>query len=975
MRPLLVAAMTMATALSSSSSLAAPAPHLHWRTIKTPCCDVHYPEAQHEVGERVAAIVDECADHALELVRGRLQDRIQVVLHNVTDSPNGFANIVPYNRVELRAITPEDDSELAKNDDWLRLLVQHEFMHIAHLDVVHGLPAVVNVMLGKVWPPNSVQPRLFIEGLAVFAETRFTGAGRLRSSLFKAPLRIAALQGDRWTLDDASNVSRRPPGGSAAYVYGAFFVEWLTKRYGTQLWAAYAHDYGGSAVPFAVQRSLESITGRDLALDWEDFLDDVERDARVQAAQSLARGGPTPSRRLTRFGGVIRRPAFLADGTMIVGASPPDGPSGIYAIRDLPDGVPDPEPIVRTTDAADLTVVDDDIVFTQSETHQGWFGFRDVFVRSANGVVRQVTFGQRLKNPVRLPSDEGRVIVAEQRTGTRAAIVTVNIDTGVINDVVVAEDGVTLYAPRPSPDGTRLVVSRLDSRGRRRVAIFQIAERRWQELSDTDGLVGDQLDPSFIDDDSIAYADDRDGVFHLFVVDLRTGQRRRIVDTLGSAALPVVTPDGHAVVYTDAHLDGVDLQVASLIGVGRPVETLAPSSLVDVDVTPVGGTREGMTDAAMTGPVVSEPYSPWASLWPRTWSPELSIDPILGVAVGLGLDGSDAAQLVSWTLRGGMDSYSFKPNVQGTVRLTNLTLPLSVTAELRPVLSDSVRQNDGAPELHIEDQLRATASMTVPLRRRRFAHSLTFGTQRAVAINETGVTSAPDSLAPRYPASVRSPVTQAFTLDWFYSHTEQYRDSVSTERGVAASVRLRLADRTILSDVEIREFIVDFRAFQPVPGLSNHVMAAYLNGGAALDDRPGSRFFMGGFVNRSVLQDAFSGQRSGGGVLRGFPVAHVVGDALASGTLEYRFPLLEVEQGVETLPAFIDRINGCVFVDTATAFDARPGTLSWATGVGAEVRLQLILGYYGSFQVRMGYARGLTPGGVDQPYTVLGFGY
>jgi hypothetical protein len=78
---------------------------------------------------------------------------------------------------------------------------------------------------------------------------------------------------------------------------------------------------------------------------------------------------------------------------------------------------------------------------------------------------------------------------------------------------------------------------------------------------------------------------------------------------------------------------------------------------------------------------------------------------------------------------------------------------------------------------------------------------------------------------------------------------------------------------------------------------------------------------------------------------------------------------------LETLPAFIDRINGCVFVDTATAFEARPGNLSFATGVGAEVRLQLILGYYGSFQVRIGYARGLTPGGVDQPYTVLGFGY
>ena len=69
------------------------------------------------------------------------------------------------------------------------------------------------------------------------------------------------------------------------------------------------------------------------------------------------------------------------------------------------------------------------------------------------------------------------------------------------------------------------------------------------------------------------------------------------------------------------------------------------------------------------------------------------------------------------------------------------------------------------------------------------------------------------------------------------------------------------------------------------------------------------------------------------------------------------------------------RVHGTVFVDTATAFDERPRSLAFATGVGAELRLQIILGYYGSYLLRAGYARGLTAGGVDQPYAVLGFAY
>ena len=215
--PLGWAVVVVAAVVFSVGVRAAAAPHLHWRTIATPCCDVHFPEAITPLGQEVAGLVDECVHNAGELVQSMPAERIQVVLHDVTDSPNGFANVVPYDLIDLRAVTPEDDSELAKTSQWLRMLVQHEILHVVHLDIVHGVPAIVNVVLGKSWPPNLVQPRMFVEGLATYAETRFSDSGgRLRSSLFKAPLRIAALQGDRWSLDDVANASRRPPGGAAA---------------------------------------------------------------------------------------------------------------------------------------------------------------------------------------------------------------------------------------------------------------------------------------------------------------------------------------------------------------------------------------------------------------------------------------------------------------------------------------------------------------------------------------------------------------------------------------------------------------------------------------------------------------------------------------------------------------------------------------------------------------------------------------
>ena len=183
-------------ALSAALFLASvAAPHLDWRTIHTRCCDVHYPHDLEREARRVGTIADESVDNASAFLESAPQERVQIVIHDVTDSPNGFTNVVPYDSVELRAITPEGDSELGATDEYLRLLVQHEILHVVHLDTIHGVPAVVNVVVGKVWPPNIIQPR-------------FIAPPKARSG-------CRAVRGcARWRCDRCVRTvrSRRPPG-------------------------------------------------------------------------------------------------------------------------------------------------------------------------------------------------------------------------------------------------------------------------------------------------------------------------------------------------------------------------------------------------------------------------------------------------------------------------------------------------------------------------------------------------------------------------------------------------------------------------------------------------------------------------------------------------------------------------------------------------------------------------------------------
>jgi outer membrane protein assembly factor BamA len=134
-----------------------------------------------------------------------------------------------------------------------------------------------------------------------------------------------------------------------------------------------------------------------------------------------------------------------------------------------------------------------------------------------------------------------------------------------------------------------------------------------------------------------------------------------------------------------------------------------------------------------------------------------------------------------------------------------------------------------------------------------------------------------------------------------------------------------------------------------------------------------ANFRVGGFGDRNLVDDLASGARFGGGYLRGYPANVDVGDGYFTASAEYRFPLLELEQGIESLPLHLTRMYGAVYVDAGDAFDEFfPGVSDVRTSIGAELRLRFLLGYYGLFIVRAGYARGLSARGVHQPYLVMG---
>lgn len=964
-----LAALAALCALLPSTARASAEPLQAWRTLRTECCDIHYPADIEEKARRVAGHADGAVAVTSALVGSPPSERLQIVLSDATDSFNGFATVLPYNLVHLFAVPPDGEHEFSRAEDWLRTVLVHEVLHVVHLDTVHGLPAFVNLVLGKQWPPNFAQPRWIIEGMATYAESTRTTGGRLRSSRWDSYLRLAALEGDLWSLDDLSNYSRRPPGGGAAYLYGAHFLAFLAERHGEELFRGITHDYGGRVVPYQLQRSFRESAGIDLDQEWEAFLEALRQDAEATRAAVVARGGPTKVRRLTRIG-AVRSPRFDDDGALLFVASSPNESDGLYALRGLPALAPAPAPIAELNDSGEVTPDrPGSIIVSQTEVWWGHWSFRDLFRLSPGRPPERLTDGARVRRPARIPGT--RELVAEHRTGEATSLVRVHADTGAVTELRRFDEGVVGYTPRPSPDGRYVVYSRLELDGARdlwEIDLASLDERRLTTGPEED------TDPTYTPDGRwIVYAADKGGVFNLWALERATGREVRVTDVLGSATSPEVTPDGRAVVFIGETLAGEDLFVAPL---RLPDGGAEPPVAEDVPVTTEQTAAEPAPSAALDAEDQrrpSEPYNPLLTLWPHNWLPVLTTDARDGPAVGIALEGKDAVETHSWAAQATWGFGLQRPRVSLAWRFLDLYFPVTLSGEWRTDVSDAIRRNEGEREEHVETVLRGGVTVALPVRRWRRNHSFNVGYARELHLVETPVTAHPDGVKPVYPPSGN---IGSLTLSYGYSDTRRFRDSVSTEEGFAFVAGARIANELTLSELDLYEFTTELRLFARVPGLSNHVVATYLTGGAAFGERlRRANWRIGGLEDRDVVQDLVDGARFGAGYLRGYPAGFDIGDGYFLATLEYRLPLVEIERGFSTLPLAFTRLHGAVFTDLGDAFDGIPNARALKVGVGAELRLEALVGYYASLLVRVGYARGLMPGGVDQPYVVVGVPY
>jgi len=523
------------------------------REIRTEQFRIIYEAGYEDAAREVYGFADEVYEAATGFLGYEPRERIPVVIWGGTAEANGYFTPIP-SSIHLFVTAPSDELIGVETENWLRLLFLHELVHYIHLTKPQGFVGGLSQVFGRtLMALNTVfMPGWYVEGIAVYLETRFTSGGRGREPVFETRYKAPVLEGEMWSLRQAAYGSYSAP-RDRIYVAGYLLVEYLVRHYGDDVFARIHSEYVRS--PFhTLDGAIRRVTGIRTQLHHKRMIWELEEKyahaGELSGGERLELGRaaafmPTMSERgaLSYLYGKDMAPGlYLLNGSAVGTAESPPG-TGETVTQLLVD--------VRPSDPYSFDITPDGslLVFTaagQLPRHaSGMASVSDLYlvqvdVDSGAGNPVALTRNARLWQPAVHPS--GSEVSVVQRYGSYSRLVRYstaanNDPTEAVSSVVFSESGARVRYPRYSPSGDRLVFL-VDRSGTRALVLVEKGEVTELIPAGSAGL----YHPRFLDEDTLLLGAEQDGELVAQILDIPTGRRSTVlqdpVGVYGAVPLP-----------------------------------------------------------------------------------------------------------------------------------------------------------------------------------------------------------------------------------------------------------------------------------------------------------------------------------------------------------------------------------------------------------------------------------------------------
>jgi len=1023
-------------------------PSLNWQVLESPHFSVYFCKQQNNQqnndnfsynNEQLAQMVADIAEETYHQINAQLGppkhhhlQKIAIIIEDFSDYHLGFSSSFPHRVIRISLTAPTAKSFDMKFKSWLKMVITHEYTHIAHFGMTSGPTTALRALFGQIFAPNALQPMWSIEGLAVYNETNFTAGGRGIDSRYDMYLRMAALENQFNTLDQISGYYLTTwPDGTAPYIYGQSLIHFIAKKYGedkviilSEIFCEYPHLGFNYAVRRAIGLNLE-----ELYQNWKDHL---EENYQLQAQKILSQKKLIPSQQLTKYNYWVDYPHWLStsarDGDKIaVRVSTPHFYPFIQIIDPLNPSVPftprsiKNQSLIKRTYGRDssfsISPDSSKIIYAKLDDYEQFYKFYDLYLFDLKTEKEiRLSEGLRARDPSWSPDPENpQIVMVINQSGTNnLALINLPSTNSSINenqpiytlitkeDIVYLtdfRDGTQLYQPSWSPKGDRIAFSAWcqgyqdiyilnldpDNLNTNNLNLNNIGNSALQPIFQDKSI---DLSPCWSPDGKyLFFSSDRSGIYNIFAFSLPDKKLYQVTNVLGGAFQPSLSPDGTQLAFISYHATGYELHLMKV----DPNSNTNPHQWTEVEIECVEPQIMAMAEQQFNKNLNSSsnsennypihPYYPLTSFWPPTyWIPAAQFtENDLGIGFSTELKDVLGFHSLPLSLTYGIfnNSLSYNFNYYNYSHLPIINLHLSGNAIL---ISPTSWWEEGETGINIFFPFKGQTASTTNSRPYRQIFSLGYQYEKF-----SSATSNASSLLNANPQKITS-----LKLGYSYSDAEKYGFSISPELGNFFSLTYEHADKALGGDYTFDKLMFDGRKFIPLPPL-HQVLALRIVAGVSsssilesgLDEE---KFKLGGNYSADNLSNIDVNTFS----LRGYKPAAFEGNNFLLVSLEYRFPLANIEHGIkrDPLSIFLERLSGTFFIDIGNAWESASSSTSininaenneinsiwqdFKSSIGAELKADFNQKYDFPFILRLGAAKTLTdPKGYDI-YITLG---
>jgi len=595
------------------------------------------------------------------------------------------------------------------------------------------------------------------------------------------------------------------------------------------------------------------------------------------------------------------------------------------------------------------------IYFTQIEIVRNTGYYSDLYAIDLTEKRKvQLTKGLRARDP-HVSADGNRLVFVQGSMGrSRLAM----LDLSVKRSGPAGENDITLLTPwsadvfetpRWSPDSTVIAIGRWQAGGYRDIVLLDPSGRVLEEVT-RDRAV--DAGPAWSKDGSILYfSSDRSGIFNLYAYERGSKQLYQVTNVLGGAFAPALSPDNATLAFASYSAQGYD------------IHSMTVGPLAGTPAGPAINRYPAVQYAEQPVETTSAPYSPLSTIYPRFWLPWFGSSSESGTLYGAMTFGQDAVQRHSYTAtvlygpRNNRTWYGIDYFYDG------LYPTIHLHASDNDTTYADLLEDDRGKQDYVERSRLLGLSFIVPLLKNASQHVLTIGYQRE---DISHLTDLPpwSGYAGVLPAEG---VLASGRAVYAYNSSRHYVYSISPEQGRTLQLGAQRFDESLGSDFEFTKYTADWHEYVNLPK-KHHVLLLRAFAGTSTGQAPTQGAYQLGGDNPGDITLSLNDQSV---TLRGYPANVLRGQKAALGSLEYRFPITNLEKGWDTKPFYYRRLHGALFIEAGNAWDGTYHEQDLRRSVGGEFRLDMDFAYYLPLTIRFVYAKGLEHDGESQAYLGL----